>query len=90
MDFFEGLFMKFTILFKIISFPVSYCPFTPRPPPSPPPPTLNAFFDCFFFQKFACGAENFAEIGAKQCFGRAQKINLFDLKKRSSKFSISF
>ena len=27
----------------------------------------NAFFDCFFFQKFACGAEKFAKIGAKQC-----------------------
>ena len=39
-----------------------------------------------FFQKLACGAENFAKIGAKQCFGRAQKINLVDLKKRSSKF----
>ena len=34
-----------------------------------------------FFQKFACGAENFAKIGAKQCFGRARKINLVDLKK---------
>ena len=50
----------------------------------------NAFFDCFFLQKFACGAENFAKVGAKQCFGRAQKINLVDLKKRPSKFSISF
>ena len=41
-----------------------------------------------FFQKFACGAENFAKIGAKQCFGRARKIDLVDLKKkkRSSKF----
>ena len=47
----------------------------------------NAFFDCFFFQKFACGAENVAKIGAKQCFGRPQKINLVQLKK---KFSISF
>ena len=42
----------------------------------------NAFLDCFFFQKFACNAESFGKIGAKQCFGRAQK--------RSSKFSISF
>ena len=42
----------------------------------------NAFFDCFFFHKFACGAENFAKIGAKQCFGRGQKINLVDLKKK--------
>ena len=38
------------------------------------------------FQKFACGAENFTKIGAKKCFGRARKINLVDLKKRSSKF----
>ena len=46
----------------------------------------NGFFDCFF-QKFVCGAENFAEIGVKGCFARAQKINLVDLKKkkRSSK-----
>ena len=35
-----------------------------------------------FFQKFACGAENLAKIGAKQCFGRARKINLVDLKKK--------
>ena len=34
------------------------------------------------FQKFTCGAENFAKIGAKQCFGRASKINLVDLKKK--------
>ena len=39
-----------------------------------------------FFQKFACGAENLAKIGAKQCFGRTRKINLVDLKKRLSKF----
>ena len=41
-----------------------------------------------FFQKFACGAQNFSKIGAKQCFGRARKTNLVDLKKkkRSSKF----
>ena len=39
-----------------------------------------------FFQKFACSAEIFAKIGSKQCFGTAQKINLVDLKKRSSKF----
>ena len=26
-----------------------------------------------FFQKFACGAENLAKVGAKQCFGSAQK-----------------
>ena len=35
------------------------------------------------FQKFACGADNLAKIGAKQCFGIARKINLVDLKKRS-------
>ena len=34
-----------------------------------------------FFQKFACGAEILAKIGAKQCFGKARKINLVDLKK---------
>ena len=38
------------------------------------------------FQKFACYAENFAKIVAKQCFGRARKINLVDLKKKLSKF----
>ena len=37
------------------------------------------------FQKFACGAENLAKIGAKQCFGRTQKINLIDLKKKKKK-----
>ena len=41
----------------------------------------NAFFTDFF-KKFSCGAESFAKIGAKQCFGRAQKINLVDLKKK--------
>ena len=45
----------------------------------------TAFFT-LFFQKLACGAENLAKVGAKQCFGRARKINLVDLKKRSSKF----
>ena len=35
----------------------------------------NGFFDCF------------VKVGARQCFGRARKINLVDLKKkRSSKF----
>ena len=38
-------------------------------------------FGLFFFQKFACRAENSAKIGAKQCFRRAVKINLVDLKK---------
>ena len=37
-------------------------------------------FLLFFQQKFACNAENLAKIGAKQCFGRARKINLVDLK----------
>ena len=42
----------------------------------------NGFFDCF--------SKNF-KIGANQCFRRAQKIYLVDLKKkRSSKFSIFF
>ena len=39
-------------------------------------------FFLLFFQKFACGAENLAKIGAKQCFGRARKINLVDLKRK--------
>ena len=38
-----------------------------------------------FFQKFACGAEHLAKIGAKHCFGRALKINLVDLKKKKSR-----
>ena len=42
------------------------------------------------FSKFACGAENFAKIGAKQCFGRARKINLVDLKKRVVKILENF
>ena len=50
----------------------------------------NWLFWLFCQQKFAYGAENFAKIGAKQCFGRARKINLVDLKKRSSKFSKFF
>ena len=45
----------------------------------------NAFFD-LFFQNFACGAQILAKIGIKQCFGRARKINLVDLKKRSTNF----
>ena len=39
-----------------------------------------------FFQNFACGAENLSKIGTKQCLGRARKINLVDLKKRSTIF----
>ena len=43
-----------------------------------------------FFQKFACGPENFAKIGAKQSFGRARKINLVDLKKKVVKILENF
>ena len=35
-----------------------------------------------FFQKFACGAENFSKKGAKQWSGRARKVNLVNLKKK--------
>ena len=49
----------------------------------------NGFF-WLFFQKFASGAENFAKIGAKQCFGRARKINLVDLKKKVVKILENF
>ena len=38
-----------------------------------------------FFQKFACGAENLAKVGAKQCFGRARKNNLVDLRKKKGR-----
>ena len=41
----------------------------------------NAFF-ALFFQNFDCSAENFAKIGAKQCFGRARKINQFGRPKK--------
>ena len=41
----------------------------------------NGFF-WLFFQKFACGAVTFAKIRANQCFGRAQKIYLVNLKKK--------
>ena len=58
---------------------------------------LNLFFKkCpktvfwLFFQKFARGAENLATIGAKQCFGRARKINLVDKKKGRQNFRIFF
>ena len=44
----------------------------------------NAFFG-LFFQNFACGAENLAKIGTKQCFGRAREINLVHLKKKVDK-----
>ena len=40
----------------------------------------NGFFD-YFFKKLPA-AKNLAKIGAKQCFGRARKINLVDLKKK--------
>ena len=49
----------------------------------------NTFFG-LFSQKFACGAENFAKIGAKQFFGRARKINLVDLKKGRQNFRFFF
>ena len=49
----------------------------------------------FFCQNFSKSAqkraENLAKIGAKQCFGRARKINLIDLKKKVVKiFEIFF
>ena len=43
-----------------------------------------------FFQKFACGAENFAKIRGKHCFGRARKINLVDLKKKKGRQNFRF
>ena len=49
----------------------------------------NAFFG-LFFQNSACGAEILGIIGTKHCFGRARKIYLVDLKKRSTKFSKIF
>ena len=39
-----------------------------------------------FCQKFDYGAENFAKMGTKQCFGRARKINLVDLKKKCRQY----
>ena len=51
---------------------------------------LKMPFLAYFFQNFACGEENLAKIGTKQCFGRDRKINLVDLKKRSTKFSKLF
>ena len=36
------------------------------------------------------GAENLAKVGAKQCFGRARKINLVDLKKKVVKILENF
>ena len=60
-----------------------------RPPADPKGPPLILYQKSIFCRptlKFACGAENFANIGAKQCFGKARKINLVDLKKKSSKF----
>ena len=41
----------------------------------------NGFFDCFF-EKLPAAQQNFAKIRVKQCFGRARKIYLFDLKKK--------
>ena len=43
-----------------------------------------------FFQKSACGAENIAKVGAKQCFGKPRKINLVDLKKKVVKILENF
>ena len=43
-------------------------------------------FGLFFFQNFACGAENLAKTRSFQCFGTAQKINLNDLKKGQRNF----
>ena len=52
----------------------------------------NAFFG-LFFQNFACGAENVAKTGFFSAFfgggGGARKINLVNLRKRSTKFSRS-
>ena len=45
----------------------------------------NAFF-CLFFLHVACGAEILTKTGAKQCFGKARKTNLIDLKKWSKFF----
>ena len=50
---------------------------------------INVFFG-LFFQNFACGAENLAKTGSFWCFGRARKINLVGLKKRSTKLSNFF
>ena len=48
----------------------------------------NAHFG-LFFKKIACGAEKLVNIGSLKCFGRAQKINLFDLKKVEKVFKTS-
>ena len=45
----------------------------------------TAFLTCFFFQKFACSAENLVYLRSK-CFGRARKINLVGLKKGRQNF----
>ena len=45
----------------------------------------NGFFDSFFFQNFACSAENLAKTASFYCFRRAPKINLVDLKKKVDK-----
>ena len=52
-------------------------------------PKKNAIFlSTFFvfltvFSKICRGAKKLAKIGAKQCFGRARKINLVDLNRKS-------
>ena len=43
-----------------------------------------------FFQQIACGAENLTETGSLECFGRARKINLVDLKKCRQSFQNIF
>ena len=49
----------------------------------------NSFFG-LFFKKFVCDAESLIKLRSLKCFGRAQKINLVDLKKRSTKISNFF
>ena len=71
---------------------------TPAPsgtrPPADPKGTLctilryplQVIFGLFFFENFACCAENLANTGTKLCLWRARKINSVDLKKRSINF----
>ena len=46
----------------------------------------NGFFDLFFFQNIACGAEILAKTESFYCFRRARKINLADLNKGRQNF----
>ena len=41
----------------------------------------NALFDCFFFKNLSAAQKILPKMGAKQCFGRAQK-NQFDRPKK--------